>query len=244
MKYVFGNWKMYLNVENSIALAKQLANFKFDISKVAVSVFPNQLVAREVREVLSENISCGAQNVSAVPMGAYTGATSAELFKEIAFGYALIGHSERRHIFGESNEVIRKKIESCIDSGIIPVLCIGETKEERDNGIKEDVLKEQLSKALENLKNAGEVIIAYEPVWAIGTGDACDPKDAEETHKFIKQECLKYTQSELPVFYGGSVEAENMLSYLTSDTVDGVLVGSASTKFDSFSQMIKEAETI
>jgi len=168
------------------------------------------------------------------------------MFQEIGCSFALVGHSERRHIFGETNEDVRKKIEACLQNNVIPVLCIGETKEEKDAGIRKIVLEEQLKTALENLENNNtKIIIAYEPVWAIGTGDACKPDEAQEVHMWIKEEYKKYFGGEgVEIIYGGSVDAKNVLSYLSIDAISGVLVGSASTKIESLSAILGVAENL
>ena len=155
----------------------------------------------------------------------------------------MVGHSERRYVFGESDDDVRKKIESCLDAGLIPVICIGETGEDRDDNKREYRLKKQIMKAFENLDLGGrEVIVAYEPVWAIGTGNACNPDDADDIHGWIKIEVGQYVSNNIPVIYGGSVDAKNVVSYLSREMVDGVLPGSASTKFETFLPLIRAAE--
>jgi len=241
MKYIFGNWKMYLDLEASNKFATDLAGVDFDVEKISVSIFPSALALSSVaKSVCESQISVGAQDVYWIPDGAYTGAVSALMFRTAGCKYALVGHSERRHIFGETDGDVRKKIEACLDSGLIPVVCIGETKEEKDSGQREYRLKKQIMKAFDGLKlNGGDIIVAYEPVWAIGTGDACNPADADDVHGWIKQEVRKYVEKEIPVLYGGSVNENNFGSYLQYDTIDGILVGSASTKVEPFSTMIK-----
>jgi triosephosphate isomerase len=247
MKYVFGNWKMYLDNKQSLDLIDRIVVLDFDGTKVSSVVFPNQLsICRAVEKLKDTKVDVGAQNVNWVPAGAYTGATSAFIFAEVGCKYALVGHSERRHIFGETNEVVGKKMKACIESGLTPVLCIGETKEEKDAGKREEVLSEQLMYALKDLnKGNSNIIIAYEPVWAIGTGDACDPIEATKIHNWIKKQYTKYFESGgVIVLYGGSVDSENVLSYLQNDAISGVLVGGASTKIDSFSEIVKVAESL
>ena len=247
MKLIFANWKMYLDLKQSLNLAEDISSLKFDSTKISFAVFPNQLALCEVAKKLKEsNIQIGSQNVDWEINGAYSGATSVHMFQEIGCSFALVGHSERRHIFGETNKDVRKKIEACLQNNVIPVLCIGETKEEKDAGIRKIILAEQLKTALENLeKNNTKIIIAYEPVWAIGTGDACKPDEAQEVHMWIKEEYKKYFGGEgIEIIYGGSVDAKNVLSYLLIDAISGVLVGSASTKIESLSAILGVAENL
>ena len=234
MKYIFGNWKMYLSVEDSLSLAKEIAPIQFSEAKVCI--FPNSLAFCAVRDILAlnSNIYVGAQNVAWTPQGAYTGALSAEIYKQSNAKYAIVGHSERRYIFGESNEDVRKKIEACLAAKIIPVICIGETREDKELNTRAIRLKEQIKSIFENLElGTGDLFIAYEPVWAISHGssaDPCKPEDFEDVHGFIRQEIAEYTDTYIPLLYGGSVNAENVVLYTVLPGVDGVLCGTASTK--------------
>ncbi len=242
MRYIFANWKMYLNYSETGELANKLVDLEIS-DDIEVGVFPNSLAFSNVLELVGKNISLGAQNVSWTPQGAYTGAVSAWFFKEVGAKYALIGHSERRYIFGETDQDIKKKIEACFDSGLIPVLCIGDTAEDKENGKSEYRIKKQLMKAFEGLGvGQNQMIIAYEPVWAIskaGQGEDCGSDQAKIMHDFISQELKNYTDLEFPIIYGGSVKSENVESYLREDSISGVLVGNASTKFESFSEIVE-----
>lgn len=241
MKYLFANWKMYLDFDESCMLASQVREWLYDSDAVTLALFPASIAAREVGMIVAgTDIQLGAQNVAWVPKGAYTGAVSALMYKGIGCTYALVGHSERRHIFGESDTDVRKKVEACLDAGIVPVVCIGETKEEKEEGKREYRLKKQLLKIFKDLDLGGrKIIIAYEPVWSIGTGDACLPADAEDIHLWIRTEIKQYTDSEVPILYGGSVNAENVVSYLSRTAIDGVLVGSMSAKEETFRTLIE-----
>ncbi|PLX26176.1 triose-phosphate isomerase [Candidatus Parcubacteria bacterium] len=243
MKYIFGNWKMYLNTQQSIDLAREFAQLVQDGDGVEYAVFPNTLAFYDVAaELKNSPVATGAQNVGWTPQGAYTGSTSAFMFSDAGAKYALVGHSERRHVFGETNEDVRKRLEASIDVGLTPVLCIGETKEDRDADKTEYRLKKQLLKAFENLSlNGNRVIVAYEPVWAIGTGDACVPEEAQRVINLIKQEIKQYVDTDVPVLYGGSVSADNVVSYVSLPDIDGVLVGGASSKAESFMTLINNA---
>ncbi len=228
---------MYLSNGDSIKLAQALKDVSAE--GVSLAVFPNTLSFREVQQELDgTDISVGAQNVSWTPQGAYTGATSAHLFAESGARYALVGHSERRHVFGEGNEVIRKRLEACVEEELTPVLCVGETREDRDADKTEYRIKKQLMKALEGLKLGSKgLIVAYEPVWSIGTGDACDVDEAVRMIELIKAEIRQYIDDPVPVLYGGSVNPKNMVSYVSHESIDGVLVGRASTDATSYQDM-------
>lgn len=243
MKYIFGNWKMYLNESESVTVAEKLSTGLSVPQGVSVAVFPNTLAFSAVREVIKKSpIALGAQNVSWVPKGAYTGASSAELFHDAGATYALVGHSERRYIFGETDEAVRKKLEACIDAGLTPVVCIGETKEDREEMEAEYRVKKQIMKLFEGLKNNHMVIVAYEPVWAIGTGEACDSSEAVRMITLIKEEIHQYYSSTVPVLYGGSVDEKNADQYLSHGIIDGVLVGSASTDPQRFITLIEHTD--
>lgn len=246
MKYIFGNWKMYLDYQESIKLAKVLSKEKFNDGKVKLAIFPTALsLSKVVEDLRGSNIKVGSQDHTWRPKGAYTGAVSALMFKDVGCEYALIGHSERRFVFGETDDEIRKKIEESLNVGLAPVVCIGETKGELAGGKREYRLKKQMMKAFADLSlNGGKIIIAYEPVWAIGTGIPCLPADADDVHGWIKQELKRYFKQDIPVLYGGSVNSENVVSYLALETVDGALVGGASAKLETFVPLIRAAEEI
>lgn len=240
MKYIFGNWKMYLDFEESVILAQALVEESFDKEKNTIAVFPTTLAVREVIMCLNgSGIAAGAQDTAWVPKGAYTGAVSAHMLRAAGCQYALVGHSERRYVFGEHDDDVRKKIEACLDAGLVPVVCVGETQEDLDENKREYRLKKQLMKAFEGLQiNGGKVLIAYEPVWAIGGGKPCSPDEADSVHGWIKMEAKQYLGQNIPVLYGGSVNPENVVSYVARDVIDGVLVGGASAKLDSFVKLI------
>ena len=245
MKYIFANWKMYLDSDEASLLVGKLKSINFNKNKLSIAVFPNTISFIKTLELKEVGVSVGAQNVAWTPKGAYTGATSADIFASAGATYALVGHSERRHIFGETNEDVRNKLEACIDAGIIPVLCIGESEEDLADDKREYRLKKQLMKALAGLKiEEGKMMIAYEPVWAIGSGKPCSPEEADLVHKLIKSELVNYTDTKVPLLYGGSANESNVVSYLSYDDIDGVLSGGASTNFESFASIIKNAEEI
>ncbi len=240
MKYLFCNWKMYLDYQQSLALVKQVGKLKVDKKKVGVAVFPTFFAVPEAVKALKKTaIKTGVQDATAIPQGAYTGAVSAYLAKRAGVQYAIIGHSERRYVFGEHDEEVRKKVEAALEAGLIPVVCVGETKEDLDADKRQYRLKKQLMHVFDGLKiNGGKIMVAYEPVWAIGTNDACDPATADDVIGFIKKEISGYISAPVPVLYGGSVGSKNVLSYTNRDIIDGVLVGSASTKMSELKAML------
>lgn len=231
---------MYLDAAQSVSLAEQLVERKIASSdNLEIAVFPSALALIDVRRILGDHCSVGAQNCSYTPSGAYTGAISAPMFRSAGCTYVLVGHSERRHVFGETDTSIQKKMAAALDAGLVPVLCIGETKEEKDAGKREYRLKKQLFSALGGLDlSSRRMMIAYEPVWAIGTGDACLPADADDAHGWIREEVLSLIGSSVPILYGGSVDRKNAAEYVALETADGVLVGSASTADDSFATIV------
>lgn len=241
MKYILANWKMYLDNAESLALAQALAKCTVAPEKTVV-VFPSALAFAQVQWALQDtSFLLGAQNVAFSPRGAYTGAISAEIFRLAGAEYALVGHSERRHIFGETDTAVRQKMEACFEAGVIPVLCVGESKEDKEAGKRQYRLKQQLSAVFSNLTVLPKpFLLAYEPVWSIGSGDPCLPADVVDVHGFLQAELKQYTDLSIPILYGGSVTAENVLSYTSLQEVDGVLVGSASVSVDSFVPLLEK----
>lgn len=241
--HLFANWKMYLDYDESNILANVLAGKAKKLPPaVNFAVFPSALSLYTVAQTLRDvGMKVGAQNAYWVDKGGYTGEVSMQMYRDAGCDFALVGHSERRHIFHETNHDVRQKIESALAVGIMPVVCVGETQEERRAGKTEEVVEVQLRAAFGGLAVNGDArfIIAYEPVWAIGTGDACEPAEAERMHK----EILKIVGTLLPkanfsILYGGSVRPENVLDYLRGSATDGVLIGNASTKLDTIEDIV------
>jgi triosephosphate isomerase len=205
------------------------------------SISPAAHAAKNTRIVI------GAQNMHEAREGAFTGEIASLMLKEAGASFVLIGHSERRALFGESEERIQKKMARALADDLTPVLCIGESLEDRRAKKMEKVLKEQLSSALHGLPNedAGKIILAYEPVWAIGSGESATPKMAQEAHAFIRAELTHLlgarAAGHIPILYGGSVNPENAHSLMAQGDVDGLLVGGASLKPESFAAIIKNA---
>ncbi len=237
--YLFANWKMYLNRTESKTLALEFKKIAATMSpSVSMGVFPSALSFAEVQYMLGDApVVLGAQYVYWVEKGGYTGEVSAQMYKEAGAMYALVGHSERRHLAGETNHMVRQKMEAALEAALIPVLCVGETQAEHDAGQALEVVEVQLRSALENLAVVANqpVLIVYEPVWAIGTGVSCDPTEVAQMHERVTAFAAALVpQAQIAVLYGGSVRPENVLAFLTQPLVAGVLVGAASVKLDSW----------
>lgn len=242
-KYICAaNWKMNLSYEKAKDFVSMLnekvstgsvhCQMEGGILKSSLCVFPQAVQATLFKDV--SNLSWGAQDFYFENDGAFTGQNSPEIYKELGADIMLIGHSERRSLFNETNAFIKKKIEKCKSLDLVPMLCVGETLEEKKAGKTLDVLKKQLEEVLpmDNGMYSGDqqIIIAYEPVWAIGSGLTADTKDIEEAHGFVKSLMGESTN----VLYGGSVRPENAKELSSDKNVDGFLIGGASLKLDSF----------
>jgi len=243
--YLFSNWKMYLGLDESVKLIQNYVdNLNLD-EDLEMAVFPSALSFSIVKELLKDSkIDIGSQNLYSVPEGGYTGEVSAKMYKDAGCVYALVGHSERRHIFGETNEDVSNKLKAVLDNNLIPVLCVGETKKQKEDKKTDEVIKEQLISALEGLDFENkELFVAYEPVWAIGTGDSCSNISAEHMSGKIKEWVMGLQiNAKLVILYGGSVRGENVEDYLKETSIDGVLVGGASTKFDKWQEIVKKVK--
>ena len=246
--FIAGNWKMNLTLDMAEDLAKKIAAETIDFNKVDVALVPSYTNLYPVYKILNSSgseIRLGSQNVHFEKNGAYTGEVSVDMLKSVGCTFALLGHSERRHILGETDELINKKLHSCIEQGLDAIVCVGETLEEREAYIHKEQTVSQVGKALkginkESLKN---ITIAYEPVWAIGTGKTAGKEDAEEIHSaarnFIESKYGEEAASELRIIYGGSVKPENIKELMNMENIDGALVGGASLKFESFNKIIQ-----
>ena len=238
--YIAGNWKMNTSKAEAVKLASDLvAALKGKTNKFMIGV-PFVYLDAVAAVVKGSNIILGAQDVAATANGAHTGEVSTEMLKDIGVQTVIIGHSERRHEIGESDELINKKVRRCLNEGLDVVLCIGELLAEREAGEAENVCAFQLSADLAGVTEAqmAHVTIAYEPVWAIGTGKTATPEDAEAIHKFCRNYIAKlYNQKvadETIIQYGGSMKAANAKELLAQPDIDGGLIGGASLKADTF----------
>lgn len=244
--YLFANWKMYLDHDQSVALAKSLASeLPKHASRATFAVFPSDLALTSVQSIMAKaKIAVGAQNVYWIEEGGYTGATSVEMYRKVGCEYALVGHSERRHIFKETNVEVRKKMEAILADGMTSVLCVGETAHERKENEADVVIETQLRAAYTDLlwPKGRELIIAYEPVWAIGTGQSCDPDEAERVAMLIDRDVRALLGDVKPIIlYGGSVRADDVRGYLSEKYLQGVLVGGASTKTETWLEIVENS---
>lgn len=249
---VAGNWKMNKNLQEGIELALNIEELlkKMPKKNVKVIISPPFIHLTEVRKALkSEEISVAAQNCSSEPSGAYTGEVSAEMIWSAGADYVIIGHSERRTYFHETNEMLNKKVKLAVENTLLPIFCIGETLEERDKNIHFDVIKKQLDEGLFNLppEDFKAIVIAYEPVWAIGTGRNATPEQAQEMHAWIRKLIAeKYGQdvaASVSILYGGSCKPSNAAELFRQPDVDGGLIGGASLSGNDFIQIIQAART-
>ena len=243
--FVAGNWKMNLDAAGAAALARGLKE-KVRPGKMDVAVCPPFVYLSQVAEVLTgSGIAVGAQDVYFEENGAFTGEVSVAMLKDVGCEYVIVGHSERRHVLGESDELINRKGRAALVGGLKVILCVGETLEEREGGKTEAVIERHLRQGLVEVPmgELGALTIAYEPVWAIGTGKTATPQQAQEAHAFARGVLADlFGQGEarkLRIQYGGSVKASNAAELLGQTDVDGALVGGASLKVDDFLGIIE-----
>ncbi|MDD4149087.1 MAG: triose-phosphate isomerase [Bacteroidales bacterium] len=243
-KIVAGNWKMNTLVSEGVELASSINRF-FSDNKLAPNVkiilgVPFTHIDACVKSVDYTKISVAAQNCSQYEKGAYTGEVAVDMIKSLGAQYIIVGHSERRQIFGETDAIIAQKLANCHKNAIFPILCCGETADERDDGSYFDVVKNQLiaSLCLTDQFNILRTVVAYEPVWAIGTGKTASPDQAQEMHKYIRKIIAEiFTQNiadQISILYGGSVKPDNAVELFSQDDIDGGLIGGASLKKEDF----------
>lgn len=242
---VAGNWKMNGSRESIVALMSgMLDEGPFDCE---VAVFPPHVFLEMVKRLIGEGaIRLGAQNADWHESGAYTGETSMAMLSDMGCRYCLIGHSERRTLYGETDDVVAAKFAACLAASLTPVLCVGETLAERDDDRTVHVVERQLKAVIDEsgIAGIGKAVIAYEPVWAIGTGRSATPGEAEEVHAEIRAILAGYSariSEETLILYGGSVNGENARGLLAMDNIDGALVGGASLKAAEFATICKAA---
>ncbi len=247
-KVIVGNWKMNMNLHQSQKLVSEILNGLGKESKVELILCPPFTSLFEVNSLIKNtNVKLGAQNMYFEESGAFTGEVSAEMLKSVGCEYVIIGHSERRVIFNEPDELINKKLKAALSNDLKPIFCIGELLENRENGQTIQVISNQLNKGLDGItsEEIKRITIAYEPVWAIGTGKTATPLQAQEVHLFIRESVAKkYSSSvgeNLVIQYGGSVKPENSGELLSQKDIDGALVGGACLKADSFLSIIASA---
>ena len=248
---IAGNWKMNKTPEESITLSNGIKRGVFNVDNVEIVLSPPFTSLGDVKDIiLDTNIVLGAQNMHWEPKGAFTGEVSAKMLKSLGCKYVIIGHSERRAYFGETNETVNKKLKAALKEGLFPIMCVGERLEEREAGKTFNVISEHIEKGLAEVgkEEILNIVIAYEPVWAIGTGKNATPDGAQEVHKFIRgllaKKYGKDTSEQIRIQYGGSVKPANIESLLGEKDIDGALVGGASLKEESFVDMIKKSSAI
>ncbi|OGW83769.1 MAG: triose-phosphate isomerase [Omnitrophica bacterium RIFCSPLOWO2_01_FULL_45_10] len=243
---IAGNWKMNKTIPESIELANLLKRSLYDTSEVEIVICPPFTSLSDVGEVIMDsNIKLGAQDVHWEKEGAFTGEVSCAMLKSAGCVYVIIGHSERRQYFTETNGTVNKKAKAVLKEGLRPIVCVGENLEERKKGRAFEIVKDHIVNSLSGIPNEDmlKVTIAYEPVWAIGTGVNATKDEAEEMHKYIRGLLTEMYDKELAgevrIQYGGSVKPDNIRELISEPDVDGALVGGASLKADSFTDIVK-----
>lgn len=243
--FIAGNWKMNNDAKFSEELAAGLANALKDVTTVDIAVCPAFVYLQTVANALgNSNIKVGSQDVYFESNGAFTGEISTEMLKDVCCSYAIIGHSERRHVIGETDDLINKKLLAVLKSGILPILCVGELLEEREAEKTTEVVTTQIKAGLASVspEEMLNVTVAYEPVWAIGTGKTATAEQAQEVHAMIRNLLAEMydadTAQKIRIQYGGSAKPANTAELMANADVDGLLVGGASLKVDDFAAMI------
>jgi len=244
--FMAGNWKMNLTTQEAVALARALVEGLNDVTEVEIGIAPVYTVLAAVAEVVrGSNIQLLAQNLFWVDSGAYTGEISGPMLQDAGCSHVIVGHSERRQYFGETDESVNKKLKAAFASHLVPIFCIGETLAERERRQTLAVVERQVTKGLEGIpsSDAKNLVIAYEPVWAIGTGKTATPAQAQEVHASIRGLVAKIYGQELAdgmrIQYGGSVKGDNVSELMKQPDLDGALVGGASLKADSFIAIVR-----
>jgi len=239
------NWKMNKNIEETELFARQLLPLLEGVSGVEVVICPPFVNLPALHNILAgSQVKIGGQNLFWEVKGAYTGEISPLMLRDVGCNYVILGHSERRQIIGENDTIINRKVKAALNAGIIPILCVGETLQERENQKAREVVKEQLTQGLKDIVFApGDLVIAYAPVWAIGTGVNASSDDAQDMISFIRIYLARLYQPELAesvrILYGGSVKPENIAEFMAEKDIDGALVGGASLQADSFARIVR-----
>lgn len=234
--FIAGNWKMNMTVASGTKLIEELRPLVKEAKCDVALCVPAILIPAMTKAAKGSRIKIGAQNVHFAKSGAYTGEVSAEMLKDYGVKYVIIGHSERRQYFGENNDTVNQRTLAALANELTPIVCIGETLSERDSGNTEKVLERQLEFGLHGVEDVKQLVIAYEPVWAIGTGKTATDEQAQETIKFIRKKlskmfCVK-DANRVRILYGGSMNASNCKGLMAQPDIDGGLIGGASLKTD------------
>ncbi|MGQ9507859.1 MAG: triose-phosphate isomerase [Thermodesulfobacteriota bacterium] len=249
LPFIAGNWKMNKTVGEAIELVRALKLSLLGIEGVEVAIAPPFTALFAVSQELKGSfIKLAAQNLFWEEKGAFTGEISPLMLKELGCQYVIIGHSERRQYFGETDEMVNRKLKSAIRFGLKPIFCLGETIKEREKGETFSVIERQLVEGLKGIdeESMDKMVIAYEPVWAIGTGKTATPQQAEEAHRFIREKIegiySEKVAQKIRIQYGGSVTPENIKALMLQSEIDGALVGGASLKAESFTRIVRFKE--
>lgn len=243
---IAGNWKMNLTSAESVKLVKELKEKVKDVTGTDILVCPSFTSLKKVSSLLKKsNIELGAQNVYCEEKGAFTGEVSAAMIKEVGCRYVIIGHSERRHILKENDDLINKKIKVSLKNKLRPILCVGETLEERESGKTSEIVVGQIKNGLKDITKdeMHKIVIAYEPLWAIGTGKNATPEQAQEIHVLIRNTVKEIFDdkvcAEIRILCGGSVKPDNIKDLMMQSDIDGALVGGASLKAEDFEKIVR-----
>ena len=233
---IAGNWKMYKTQAEAMEFLQGFMSHLTDIAddREIVLCIPFTALVSMSQSLHGSLIRLGAQNVHWETSGAYTGEVSAPMLTEIGVRYVIVGHSERRQYFGETDETVNLRLKAAQAAGLTPILCVGETKQQRDTGETESVIFSQLENGLKGIDQAN-LVVAYEPIWAIGTGDTCEPSEANRVIGLMR---AQLTNPDVPIQYGGSVKPDNVDEILQQPEIDGALVGGASLQADSFARIV------
>lgn len=245
---IAGNWKMNTDLAGAVDLARQVVEGLPETGRVDVAVCPPFIALDAVGRVLDDKgVHLGAQNMFYEEEGAYTGEVSASMLRSVGCRYVILGHSERRQYFGETDEGVNKKAKQAIAHSLVPIVCVGETLEQRETGKERQVVEEQVRRGLEGIgsTSADQFVIAYEPVWAIGTGRTATSEQAQEMHAFIREllqdQFGSDVASEVRILYGGSMKPSNAPELLAQPDVNGGLIGGASLKAADFLSIVRSA---
>jgi triosephosphate isomerase len=243
---IAGNWKMFKTEEEAVLFAEEIARRVADVEDREILICPPALYIHPlVHALVGSPVMLGAQNVYWEDQGAFTGEVSAPMVRSSGARFALIGHSERRQFFGETDETVNRRLAACLKAGLIAIVCVGETLDEREAGRTMDVIANQLSAGLKGVPTSqtAHLVIAYEPVWAIGTGKTATPDMAQEVHAFIRKQLGaifgKDSAGAMRILYGGSVKPDNIDTLMAQSDIDGALVGGASLDVASFERIIR-----
>ena len=241
---VAGNWKMNASKDSVESLVTDILSGASDVSAEIIVCAPFPYLSQVEVLIEGSNLMLGAQNLNVNASGAFTGEVSAEMIKDFGANHVIVGHSERRSLYGETSEIVAEKTKAAVDSGLTPILCLGESLDQRESGKTESVVSEQLNKVIKmvGIEAFNNIIIAYEPVWAIGTGMTATPEQAQAVHKFIRDLLASSRQDiadKTAILYGGSMNAGNAVELISCADIDGGLIGGAALKAEDFLQICK-----